>query len=469
MRTTIRPEYGRPHLCRGPRRPRVRRVIVTHPTPDRLPEALSLLRASDEAIWGATDWTESDLREDWERIDLDRDAWLIELDGRLAGVAQLLDRRGARFIGDAYVHPELTGRGVGSRVLELLESRVHASSSPTGRTRGVSCSRLAHLVGDDRAPAALPGQRFVARTQLLPHGRRRGPGAPRPRVARRSRGAPARPRPRTGARCTRRRRRPSRTNGDTSRRRMTRGGSARSSSRASTRRSCPWSGTATRSLPSRSTTRSGTATGAGSGCSASARRWRRRGLGLALLRESFRRFRDTGETTVALGRRRREPHGRDASLRARRDARPLAGRRLGEAARPRRGAASVGPRQWRGERPSRPLPALPDADRRRVRRRLRMPQLRRDVRSGPRARPARVGRRAARRWPTQRRIRAAVPRGARRRRGVARRADGRSGDAASPPARSSSEAAAAPTSARSAASRRATSGWRWSGSTPTAT
>jgi ribosomal protein S18 acetylase RimI-like enzyme len=29
--------------------------------------------------------------------------------------------------------------------------------------------------------------------------------------------------------------------------------------------------------------------------------WRRQGLGLALLRESFRRFRDTGETTVALG------------------------------------------------------------------------------------------------------------------------------------------------------------------------
>ncbi len=29
--------------------------------------------------------------------------------------------------------------------------------------------------------------------------------------------------------------------------------------------------------------------------------WRRRGLGLALLHESFRRFRETGETTVALG------------------------------------------------------------------------------------------------------------------------------------------------------------------------
>ena len=29
--------------------------------------------------------------------------------------------------------------------------------------------------------------------------------------------------------------------------------------------------------------------------------WRRQGIGLALLRESFRRFRETGETTVALG------------------------------------------------------------------------------------------------------------------------------------------------------------------------
>ena len=31
------------------------------------------------------------------------------------------------------------------------------------------------------------------------------------------------------------------------------------------------------------------------------RAWRRRGLGLALLRDSFRRFRESGETVVALG------------------------------------------------------------------------------------------------------------------------------------------------------------------------
>jgi len=134
-------------------------VIVTHPTLDRLPEALSLLQASDEAIWGASDWTESDLREDWERIDLDHDAWLVELDGRLAGVAQLLDRKGARFIGDAYVHPELTGRGVGALALELLEERVRALRPEWPEDGGVVLE-VAHLVGDDRAPLLFAGRGF---------------------------------------------------------------------------------------------------------------------------------------------------------------------------------------------------------------------------------------------------------------------------------------------------------------------
>ena len=135
-------------------------MIVTRPTQERLPEALALLQASDEAIWGASDWTEHDLREDWERIDLDRDAWLVELDGRLAGVAQLLDRRGGRFIGDAYVHPELTGRGVGARMLELLEARSRERETEWPDDGGVVL-QAAHLVGDDRAPDLFRGRGFT--------------------------------------------------------------------------------------------------------------------------------------------------------------------------------------------------------------------------------------------------------------------------------------------------------------------
>ena len=113
-----------------------------------------MLRASDIAVYGDSDWTADELREEWERLELDRDAWLVELDGRIGAVAHLLDRRGDRFIGDAYVHPELVGRGLGTRVLELLEERVReiVQSSPEGGDVVLQC---AHLVGDARAPRLL--------------------------------------------------------------------------------------------------------------------------------------------------------------------------------------------------------------------------------------------------------------------------------------------------------------------------
>jgi mycothiol synthase len=138
----------------------VRGVIVARPTADRLGEVLQLLQASDAAIWGASDWTEDELREEWEHLDLERDAWLVALDGRLAGVAHLLDRRGARFVGDAYVHPELTGHGVGGRVLELLEARARELEREWPEGERVVL-QAAHLVGDDRAPALFRGHGFA--------------------------------------------------------------------------------------------------------------------------------------------------------------------------------------------------------------------------------------------------------------------------------------------------------------------
>ena len=94
---------------------------LVRPTADRFEETLALLRASDEAVLDVSDWTADELRDEWDGLDLERDAWLIELDGRLAGVAHLLERRGGRFVGDGYVHPELRGRGVGDTILRLLE------------------------------------------------------------------------------------------------------------------------------------------------------------------------------------------------------------------------------------------------------------------------------------------------------------------------------------------------------------
>ena len=274
-------------------------MLVTHPTPARLGEALALLQASDAAIWGDSDWTESDLREDWERIDLARDAWLVELDGRLAGVAQLLDRKGARFIGDAYVHPELTGRGVGARVLALLEARSRELEAEWPDDHRVVL-QAAHLVGDRRAPELFRTQGFTyarsffrmvvtvreehpapdwpAGLELRPfdperHGR--AVHAAQEEAFAREWGHVAQPYdawrerafvvPRIDPSLV-----PVVWDGD----------EVAAFSLNYPKRNGDWGWIGMLGV------RDG---------------WRRRGLGLALLRESFRRFRDAGETTVALG------------------------------------------------------------------------------------------------------------------------------------------------------------------------
>jgi ribosomal protein S18 acetylase RimI-like enzyme len=134
-------------------------VDVVRPSPEKLHGALEVLQAAEIAVYGSTDWTAQELREEWDGLDIERDAWLVEVDGRVAGVVHLLMEKGGRYVGDAYVHPDLTGRGVGARALELLEGRVQELGPewPDGRI----ALEVAHLVGDDRAPALFAGRGFV--------------------------------------------------------------------------------------------------------------------------------------------------------------------------------------------------------------------------------------------------------------------------------------------------------------------
>jgi mycothiol synthase len=98
-------------------------VNVRPPAESDFDDTLALLQASDTALLGESDWTAQELREEWEEADLDRNAWLVELDGRLAGYVLLVDRGGGRLNADGYVHPELRGLGVGSELLRLSEER----------------------------------------------------------------------------------------------------------------------------------------------------------------------------------------------------------------------------------------------------------------------------------------------------------------------------------------------------------
>ena len=110
---------------------------VRRPTAADLPDVLALCSAADTAVWGDSDWTEADLREEWDELDLERDAWLVELAGRIAGLG---------WINLLAVRPGWRRRGLGEALLresfrEFFRRGEHTvalgvdSQNPTGATR----------------------------------------------------------------------------------------------------------------------------------------------------------------------------------------------------------------------------------------------------------------------------------------------------------------------------------------------
>ena len=97
-------------------------MSVRRPAPDDARPVLALLRSVDTAVAGDSDWTLSDVEGEWAQLDLSRDVWLVDLDGELAGYASFR-ARGGRLSSEGYVRPDVRGRGVGSRLLELIEDR----------------------------------------------------------------------------------------------------------------------------------------------------------------------------------------------------------------------------------------------------------------------------------------------------------------------------------------------------------
>ena len=94
---------------------------LRHPDPGELDAVLALLQANDIADAGVTDWVRDDLRRHWDELDLEQNAWVVELDGQLAGYLDVENRGTGRVIADGYVHPDARGRGVGSELVRLSE------------------------------------------------------------------------------------------------------------------------------------------------------------------------------------------------------------------------------------------------------------------------------------------------------------------------------------------------------------
>jgi GNAT superfamily N-acetyltransferase len=125
---------------------------VRRPTEADAPVVTELIAAMDTHFVGAPELTEEDLQDEWNDLELDRDAWLFELDGELAGYSVL--HTGAHVFADGYVHPRHFGRGVGTRIVELTEEEA--------RSRKLQAIRNAVLAADVHARALLESRGYRA-------------------------------------------------------------------------------------------------------------------------------------------------------------------------------------------------------------------------------------------------------------------------------------------------------------------
>jgi mycothiol synthase len=99
-----------------------------HPEPEDINDITGLISAAYLAESGGSDFSEEELVNSWQRqgFNLAEDAWkVVSLDGnQVVGYVELWNRsHHAYLMADGYVHPEFCGQGIGRSLLRLIEER----------------------------------------------------------------------------------------------------------------------------------------------------------------------------------------------------------------------------------------------------------------------------------------------------------------------------------------------------------
>ncbi|MEO8510505.1 MAG: GNAT family N-acetyltransferase [Chloroflexota bacterium] len=99
-------------------------LTVRAPTRDDASVLVELINAADMHDYGEIDLTVEDLLDDWARVDLQRNAWLvIEPSGRIAGYGEVQAHAVVQLRIFLTVHPDRRGEGIGDTLLSQIEQR----------------------------------------------------------------------------------------------------------------------------------------------------------------------------------------------------------------------------------------------------------------------------------------------------------------------------------------------------------
>jgi mycothiol synthase len=105
---------------------------VRPPTLDDVEAAAAVIEADERRLRGEVQWDAADMREWWSQLDMERNAWLVENEGRVVGIGSLM-QRGAKLDGWMTVDPDFCGRGISTALVELAEARARELSGPAIR------------------------------------------------------------------------------------------------------------------------------------------------------------------------------------------------------------------------------------------------------------------------------------------------------------------------------------------------